>query len=38
MVLKVVICCFEIHDEVLLLIDIELYIFDLFPIFFHDFL
>ena len=38
MVLKVVICRFEIHDEVLLLIDVELNIFDLFPIFFHDFL
>ena len=37
-ILEVVVGCLEVHDEVLLLVDVELDVFNLFAIIFHRFL
>ena len=37
-ILEVVVGGFKVHDEVLLLVDVELNVFNLFPIIFHHFL
>ena len=38
MILEVIVGCLEVHDEVLLLVDVELDILDLFTILFHHLL